>query len=97
MLCGGVCGGGLQRGVWRGFTEGCTEGCTKRCMEGCAEGYTEGCAEGQLPLAAIDLVMLIGNFKFEAYFEVIYPFWLVDTARTIKVHNYLSLVTIGCL
>ena len=28
--------------------------------------------------------MIIGNLKFEAYFEVLYPLWMVDSLRTLK-------------
>ena len=38
----------------------------------------------------------IGNFKFEAYFEVLLPLYMVDSLRTLKVYHYLSLVTTGC-
>ena len=40
---------------------------------------------------------IIGNLKFEAYFEVLYPLYVVDCLRTSNVHHCLSLVTIGCL
>ena len=47
-----------------------------------------------LPLPTVDLVG--DNREIEAYFEVLYPFWVVDSLRTLKAHHYLSLVTIGC-
>ena len=47
-----------------------------------------------LSLLTIDLVG--DNREIEAYFEVLYPFWVVDSLRTLKVQHYLSLVTIGC-
>ena len=49
---------------------------------------------GGLPLPTIDLVG--DNREIEAYFEVLYPFWVVDSLRTLKVHHYLCLVIIGC-
>ena len=39
--------------------------------------------------------MILGNLKIEAYFEVLYPLYVVDSLRTLKVHHCLSLVTIG--
>ena len=39
--------------------------------------------------------MIIGNLKFEAYFEVLYPLYMVDSLRILKVHHCVSLVTIG--
>ena len=39
-----------------------------------------------LPLPTIDLVG--DNREIEAYFEVLYPFWVVDSLRTLKVHHY---------
>ena len=39
--------------------------------------------------------VIIGNLKFEAYFEVLYPFEVVDSLRTLKVHHCLSLITIS--
>ena len=38
----------------------------------------------------------MGNLKFEAYIEVLYTLWEVDSLRTLKVHHCLSMVTIGC-
>ena len=35
--------------------------------------------------------------KFEAYFEVLYLLWVVDSLRTLKIHHCFSLVTIVCL
>ena len=32
------------------------------------------------------------NLKFEAHFEVLYPLWVVDNLRTLKVHHCLPLV-----
>ena len=49
-----------------------------------------------LPLATIDLVVIIGNLKFESYLEVLYPLWVADSLRTLKVHHGLSLVTFDC-
>ena len=49
-----------------------------------------------LPLATIDLMGVIGNLKFEAYFEVLYLLWVADSLKTFKVDHCLSLVTIGC-
>ena len=40
--------------------------------------------------------MIIGNLKFEAYFEILYPLYMVDNLRTLKMHHCLSLATIGC-
>ena len=40
--------------------------------------------------------MIIGNLKFEAYFKVLNPLYVVDSLRILKVHHCLSLVTIGC-
>ena len=37
----------------------------------------------------IYLVVIIGNLKFGAYFEVLYPFWLVDNFRIWKVYHCL--------
>ena len=34
--------------------------------------------------------------QFEVYFELLYPLWVVDSLRTLKVHHCLPLVTIGC-
>ena len=39
--------------------------------------------------------MIIGNLKFKAYFEVLYPLWVSDSLRSSNVHHCLSLVTIG--
>ena len=39
---------------------------------------------------------IIGNLKFESYFEVLYPLYVVYCLRTSKMHHCLSLVTIGC-
>ena len=39
--------------------------------------------------------MIIGNLKFEAYFEILYRLYMVDSLRTLKVHHCLSMVTIG--
>ena len=38
----------------------------------------------------------IGNFNFEAYFEVLYLLWVVDFLRTLNVHHCLSLVITDC-
>ena len=38
--------------------------------------------------------MIIDNLKIETYFEVLYPLWVVDSHRTLKVNHCLSLVTI---
>ena len=73
--------------VWR--SERCMElhvqvheGGKWRCMKGWTKVY-KGLYEGM-------------QREIEAYFEVLYPFWVVDSLRTLKVHHYLSLVTIGC-
>ena len=50
-----------------------------------------------LPLATVDLVG--DNREFEVLrhiFEVLYPLYMVDSLRTLKVHHCLSLITIGC-
>ena len=47
-----------------------------------------------LPLPTIHLVG--DNREIEAYFEMLYPFWVVDSLRTLKVHHYLCLDTMGC-
>ena len=97
----------VLRGVWR--SERCMElhvqvheGGKWRYMEGWTKVY-KGLYEGVqryagvsgevnwLPLPTNDLVG-----EIEAYFEVLYPFWVVDSLRTLKIHHYLSLVTIGC-
>ena len=39
---------------------------------------------------------IIGNLKFESYFEVLCPLYVVYCLRTSKMHHSLSLVTIGC-
>ena len=36
-----------------------------------------------------------GVWKFEAYFELLYPFWVVNNLRTLKVYQCLSLVTMA--
>ena len=40
--------------------------------------------------------MIIGNLKFDVYFEDLYPFQEVDCVRTLKEHHCLCLVTTGC-
>ena len=37
----------------------------------------------------------MGNLKFEADFEVLYPMWVDDSLRTLNVHQYLSLDTVA--
>ena len=50
-----------------------------------------------LPLAAIDLVGdKMGNLKFEAYFDLLYPLKVFDSLRTLNMHHCLSMFTIGC-
>ena len=99
----------VHRGVCRGV-ERCMNGYVdmQSCIDRCAvvHGGVQGVHEGVqryagvsggvnwLPLPTIDLVG--DNREIEAYFEVLYPFWVVDSLRTLKVHHYLSLVTIGC-
>ena len=31
--------------------------------------------------------MIIGNLKFEAYFEILYSLYVVDSLRTLKVYH----------
>ena len=81
-----------EGGKWRHM-----EGWTK-VYKGLYEGVQRyaGVSRGVnwLPLPTIDLVG--DNREIKAYFEVLYPFWVVDSLRTLNVHHYLSLVTIGC-
>ena len=48
-----------------------------------------------LPLATIDLAVIIANFKFEGYFGILYLLWVVYCLKTLKFHHCLSLVTTG--
>ena len=81
-----------EGGKWR-YMEGWT-----KVFKGLYEGVQRyaGVSGGVnwLPLPTIDLMG--DNREIEAYFEVLYPFLVVDSLRTLKVHHYLSLVTIGC-
>ena len=81
-----------EGGKWR-YMEGWT-----KVFKGLYEGVQRyaGVSGGVnwLPLPTIDLMG--DNREIEAYFEVLYPFWVDDSLRTLKVHHYLSLVTIGC-
>ena len=56
----------------------------------------EGCMEVVAPSNHKFSGVIIGNLKFGAFFEVLYPLSVVDSLRTLKVHHCLSMVTIGC-
>ena len=43
----------------------------------------------------IDLVGDNADLNCKVYFEVSYPFWVVDHLRLSKVHHCLLLVTVG--
>ena len=48
-------------------------------------------------LSLLDILIIDNKtFKFETYFEVIYPLLVVDGLKILKIHHCLSLVTIGC-
>ena len=47
------------------------------------------------PQQALIQWMIIGNLKFEAYFELLDPLQLVDNLITSNINHCLSLVTIG--
>ena len=40
---------------------------------------------------------MVGNLKFEAYFEVLYPLWVFDSLKTLNLHHCLSLASINWL
>ena len=80
---GGVCGGawrymegyaevhGGVRGGVRRYAEGCAEVC--RGVHGGAQRGVQRCAEVVAPSNHTFSGVIIGNLKFEAYFEVLYP------------------------
>ena len=43
-----------------------------------------------LPLEIIDLVGDNKEFEVWAYFEVLYPLWVFDSLRTLKIHHWFS-------
>ena len=57
----------------------------------CVKGVCKGTHKVHKGCASVGWV-IIGNLKFEAYFEV---FGVVDSLRILKVHHCLSLVTIS--
>ena len=60
------------------------------------QGEEHGVEHGGLHYHWLYLMSMIGNLKFEAYYEMLYTFWVNDSLRTSKVHHCLSLANIGC-
>ena len=96
---------GVQRGAWRvcrGVHGGCAEGCMEGVQRGVWRGMWRGVQRGVrrgawrwLLLATINKKwVIIGNLKFEAYFEILYLLYVVDSLRTLKVYHFLSMVTV---
>ena len=61
------------------------------CGGGMQRGYTDGICR-----AGMQRGMWRMYVEGDAYFEVLYPLWVVDGIRTLKVHQCLSVVTTGC-
>ena len=41
-------------------------------------------------------IVSFGALRVKAYFELLFPLWVVDSLRTSKLHHCMSLVAIGC-
>ena len=53
--------------------------------------FTVGGYHRSLPWEVLfQFTMKVYHGRFEAYFEVLHPLWIVDNLRTLKIHHYFS-------